>query len=553
MEKLTLTPLSPLFAAQSPKTQLLKTRTSQRVACQLRSHQAAEERSIKIGPSAVRNGNMTSTNHSSNDNDNEDHYAQKAIASTAGQDSWKTWAGRKDGSEDFEFLDIFRGMKRSLHHNLRTNSPTPGTTCPICFCEPDDCSEWHVTWCGHGVCKTCLAQYASTQVKDREQSGPLKCPVCLKSLRKKDAIVAMMAGGNKAELLEEWDVKLRDQLLRAVRSFRSCPKCGDRGGGGFVSPECLAPHHQERRDNATRILLHRNLGLLVILLAYFSLAGYIVSNASRSLYLDLYAMLLPIYVFVKMGMAMQYWLASMAREALFRPLPVGCPCCDEVFALPGESADFTDEESSRWMKANTRPCPSCSVPIVKRSGCNHMRCSHCKADFCWACMRLRTNCRAYECNHGARYGNAPILEAREEEQERQQALQSDGSILTYIDHILNHRICPDLHYGDGVLILACLVGRHLGVVVYLERMITPILMDVILPAFVYFFTPAFMVLWAFLHMRQNNNVYDPRHHVPRRHVPRRNNNNNNGANAVLIETLNQNMLNEALQRSIEET
>ncbi len=430
--------------------------------------------------------------------DRDEHAAEEVIAATAGRDTWQTWAGRKSGTDDFEYMDLFRGIKRSVNNSLRSNIPTKGTSCPVCFCEPDEnespSSFWHVTWCGHAICKDCLGQYASSQVRDREQTGPLKCPVCLKILRKQDAVVAMMAGKDNAsnvDLIKQWDVKMRNRLLQALPSFRSCPKCGSGGngdgdgdvqrnniGGGFVTPECLGPQHQERRDQAIDILLTRNYAYTAIAGVYFLVVGTIAWTKSPSPLLDLWSMLLPIYVFAKTGMAVNFLLARRAREALFRSISVECPCCDESFVLPTESKQLEDEETSRWVTTNSRPCPSCSVPISKAGGCNHVRCSHCGANFCWACMRLRTACQAYRCRNGAPYRNATLLDDFREEQpvRRLQALQRDGSVLTYIDYILNNRVCPELRYHDGFLVLACLVARHLGIVQNLERdILSPLL------------------------------------------------------------------------------
>ena len=399
------------------------------------------------------------------------------IAATAGRDTWQTWAGRNDGTESFEYLDVFRGIKRSISHSLQSKVPKKGTPCPICFCEPDanesPSSFWHVTWCGHAICKDCLGQYAKSQVEDREQMGPLKCPVCLKILRKQDAVVAMMAGkqnDSSGDLIKQWDDKIRDQLLRAIPSFRSCPKCGGSGiGGGFVTPECLGPQHQERRDQAIQILLTRNYTYVALVFAYMILIGTIAKTKSPSAYLDLFSMLMPIYVFAKAGMAVNFLLARRAREALFRSISVECPCCDETFVLPAESKQFADEETSRWVQTNTRPCPSCSVPISKAGGCNHVRCSNCGANFCWACMRLRTACQAYRCQNGAPYRNASLLDVDSQPVPRLQALRSDGSVLTYIDYILNNRVCPELRFGDGLLLMACLIARHSQITQFLLR------------------------------------------------------------------------------------
>ena len=60
--------------------------------------------------------------------------------------------------------------------------------------------------------------------------------------------------------------------------------------------------------------------------------------------------------------------------------------------------------TQHWKNVHTRNCPVCSTPIEKNGGCNHVRCGKCRSDFCWACMRAKTSCRAYNCSNGAPYG-----------------------------------------------------------------------------------------------------------------------------------------------------
>jgi hypothetical protein len=45
-----------------------------------------------------------------------------------------------------------------------------------------------------------------------------------------------------------------------------------------------------------------------------------------------------------------------------------------------------DAKFGNWAAANAKPCPKCSVLINKDGGCNHMKCTRCKADFCWQCL-----------------------------------------------------------------------------------------------------------------------------------------------------------------------
>lgn len=44
---------------------------------------------------------------------------------------------------------------------------------------------------------------------------------------------------------------------------------------------------------------------------------------------------------------------------------------------------FADFASGR--KDQYWPCPTCSTPIEKTEGCNHMTCTRCKQHFCWVC------------------------------------------------------------------------------------------------------------------------------------------------------------------------
>lgn len=37
---------------------------------------------------------------------------------------------------------------------------------------------------------------------------------------------------------------------------------------------------------------------------------------------------------------------------------------------------------------NHKLCPSCSSPIEKANGCNHMTCWKCKTHMCWRCLQM---------------------------------------------------------------------------------------------------------------------------------------------------------------------
>ena len=327
--------------------------------------------------------------------------------------AWKTWSGRSSGSSEFEWMDLLRGSKRVIERTLLKANPSTGATCPVCFCQPEP-DEWHITSsCSHAVCLDCLRAYASSQINDPLHTGPLKCPVCPQPLRRKDAVIALR---DNAELVEKWDEKLRNQLLRALPSYRPCPKCSSVSksalGGGFVTSQCLAPQYEERRETATVLLNYGNYASLLCFAVVALFNVWISVYSSASPLVDLFFMLVPIAILNPNIKYIRRKAAEKARQALFQPISVECPCCEDSFILPASStnADIVDAESKQWIDRHSRRCPSCSVPISKNGGCNHITCQNCKANFCWACMRLRTSCRAYDCHNGARFGNAVPLQ-----------------------------------------------------------------------------------------------------------------------------------------------
>ncbi|SMN19287.1 similar to Saccharomyces cerevisiae YKR017C HEL1 Putative protein of unknown function [Maudiozyma saulgeensis] len=44
-----------------------------------------------------------------------------------------------------------------------------------------------------------------------------------------------------------------------------------------------------------------------------------------------------------------------------------------------------ESENLNWVMSHTKECPKCEVNIEKDGGCNHMKCSSCKYEFCWIC------------------------------------------------------------------------------------------------------------------------------------------------------------------------
>lgn len=95
-----------------------------------------------------------------------------------------------------------------------------------------------------------------------------------------------------------------------------------------------------------------------------------------------------------------------------------------------------DSETSHWIAANTKECPTCHVTIEKNGGCNHMICknSDCKAEFCWVCLGgwQQHGTAWYSCN---RFDETDAKAARDA-QERSRALLQ--RYLFYCKRYMNH-------------------------------------------------------------------------------------------------------------------
>ena len=171
----------------------------------------------------------------------------QALAASTGLDTWKTYAGRAHGDDNFELLDVYLIAKKILSS---VTSTALLSECPVCLTSPSSTEEWYITQgCRHAVCLECFRQYSAVQVRDFG-GGNLKlcCPVCLLVLRETDVIVAL---AHDKEIIDVLDQKMRDQhLLREAPNYRQCPHCV---GGGFVTPSCLALN--ANRQKSTEPLL----------------------------------------------------------------------------------------------------------------------------------------------------------------------------------------------------------------------------------------------------------------------------------------------------------
>ncbi|KAL7436767.1 hypothetical protein ACHAXH_007775 [Discostella pseudostelligera] len=357
-----------------------------------------------------------------------------SASKTAGSDNWKTSAGRLDGPDNFVIGDAWRCLK------LQFKSNTTPSVCPVCLEKPASETDWYITKsCRHAVCRECLQEYAASLISDPNHSGALKCPCCPRLLRVEDATAALdkqrpaqsgcatkstfakqsttptlspirskrkgfiVDSGNESDaigrqaldVLERWDNKVRDEMLRSMGDFRPCPHCSDRNpvdqsnkhnnnqGGGFVTPECLAVINDEREANAERLLkLTGAPSAMAVLLSYAIYYLYCSSSENSmsnggqiAVALQIASALIPSLLLPILPHALGVIFSVMARKGLMSPISVNCPCCFKDFDLEasselqlggGASSNAGAEAATQqWKLSHTRPCPGCSSPIMK--------------------------------------------------------------------------------------------------------------------------------------------------------------------------------------------
>lgn len=264
-------------------------------------------------------------------------------------------------------------------------------------------SMWHpliimnFSDCGCTVCSGCVRNWNLTLLNDGNGGTgvptppKLKCPVCAAPLRKTDAVEVLR---RIPSVTLKWDELTRDALLRSMPDFRSCPTCQ---GGGFTTPECLAPRHTAMVDSAIDVVAQYRLAVLVVY------GGFAIGllRAAPPTYVAAFALTVGIG-----GRVLARWAALAATRIVTSPLTVECPECSGEYLLQGYGEALSGErDTDQWIHEHTRPCPACGSPIQKAGGCNAMVCGACGSPFCWSCMRAKTACTHFDCANGSPFAD----------------------------------------------------------------------------------------------------------------------------------------------------
>ncbi|GAB6029004.1 hypothetical protein CHUAL_004792 [Chamberlinius hualienensis] len=140
------------------------------------------------------------------------------------------------------------------------------------------------------------------------------------------------------------------------------------------------------------------------------------------------------------------------------------PCnCDKWIEWHKKVVEVKPEELSKagvatedaanclWLISNSKPCPNCKSPIQKNEGCNHMKCSKCKFDFCWVCLEAWKKhnsatggyfrCNRFDAVHRAEEKHGLLISAAELRNKQMQELNRFVHFYTrFKNHDNNHKL-----------------------------------------------------------------------------------------------------------------
>jgi ankyrin repeat protein len=288
---------------------------------------------------------------------------------------------RSDPVEAFVSAGISLPDGRNKTSTLKTDS----RFCQICYDADVDKSDWmQLRACGHAFCKDCLGDYVRNCANSKIPLHATSCPhhECDHGFSYRD-MEDLLAGD--LDVLKRITDASTEHFITSSSDYRFCthPGCGGvvrrlpqpaftRAGFGaqfldYTGATCVAIDSQCEIGEAQT-------------LTYEGVEDGNYSNCQSK---------------VQPRKAHRFCFAC--GESVHWPL--SCEKLDEwkdkmreeIGDVEGEStgADFNDLAQKMWLKANTRPCPMCNVPIEKNEGCNHMTCTNpsCLHEFCWICRK----------------------------------------------------------------------------------------------------------------------------------------------------------------------
>ncbi|KAK5648628.1 hypothetical protein RI129_003520 [Pyrocoelia pectoralis] len=279
----------------------------------------------------------------------------------------------------------------------------PEIMCEICFSLISEWEQSILMSCQHIFCKHCWESYLTIKIQDGD-AHHIMCPAYQCHILVPVEVIERLVSPEMARRYLQFDIKA---FVESNRSIKWCPVAGC--GRAVRLPE--TEQHENKNPNK------------------------VIPESSHA---------------VDCGNGHFFcWECLGDAHA-----PCGCKQWQEWQLKIGEikpeelRASCTESEDAAnclWLVTNSKPCPNCKSPIQKNEGCNHMKCSKCKFDFCWVCQESWKKhssatggyfrCNRFEAVHKADEKQGSLIS---EAVDRNDQMQEMSRFLHYYTRFRNH-------------------------------------------------------------------------------------------------------------------
>lgn len=232
----------------------------------------------------------------------------------------------------------------SNENNEEFTSFRPDVLCEICYLTVPNNEQTTIMSCKHVFCKTCWESYLTTKIQDGDAHHIL-CPAYQCHILVPVELIEKIVSPEMARRYLQFDIKA---FVDSNRSIKWCPIPGC--GRAVRLPE-IEQSKQLNNNKCIPVTSH----------------AVDCGNAHFFCWECLGEAHAP--------SGCRQWQEWQMKIAEVKPEELQASCSGSE-----DAANFL------WLVTNSKPCPNCKSPIQKNEGCNHMKCSKCKFDFCWVCQ-----------------------------------------------------------------------------------------------------------------------------------------------------------------------
>jgi ankyrin repeat/IBR domain-containing protein 1 len=275
--------------------------------------------------------------------------------------------------------------------------------CEICLSTISNWEQPDKMSCRHSFCKTCWESYLTTKIQDGDAHHIL-CPAYQCHILVPVELIEKLVSPDMARRYLQFDIKA---FVESNKSIKWCPIAGC--GRAVRLPEAEQTGNRINNKSAP-------------------ITSHAVDCGNAHF-----------FCWECLGEAhapcgCKQWQEWQIKIAEIKPEELKASC-----------SGSEDAANCLWLVTNSKPCPNCKSPIQKNEGCNHMKCSKCKFDFCWVCQESWKRhssatggyfrCNRFEAVHKADEKQGSLIS---EAMDRNNQMQEMSRFLHFYTRFRNH-------------------------------------------------------------------------------------------------------------------